>query len=226
MTEHTMNDDRWAIEIDDLGVRYDGRWVLDGFALQMRRGEKVSLSGPSGSGKSTVLKCVLGLVVPQRGSICVLDRPVDRDGVWEARRNLAYVAQEPDLGPGAARDVIQRPFEYKANADLRGNLDRLPELLERFNMRQALLDKPLSNLSGGEKQRIALVSAILLDRPIVLLDEASSALDQANKQAVVDFFAQAEDLTVLSVSHESEWLDFSSRVVELDPVPAGEGESA
>jgi len=204
-----------ALEINRLSVRFDGQWVLREFSLRLAKGEKVSLAGPSGSGKSTVLRCVLGLVIPQEGSISVFGRPLNEDHVWELRRQLAYVAQEPALGWGTAREVIHRPFEYKANARLKGNLDRLPELLERFRLASALLDKEMSSLSGGEKQRIALVSAVLLDRPIVLLDEASSALDKDNKQAVADYFQQASELAVLSVSHDTEWQSFSQRIIEL-----------
>ncbi len=204
-----------AVEIHGLGVCFASRWILRGFDLRIGAGEKVSLTGPSGTGKSTVLKCVLGLVAPQEGAIRVFDHPVDAQGVWEARRRLAYVAQEPDLGTGTARQVIEQPFAYKANAGLRRNLDRLPSLLDRFNLPPDILDKPMPTLSGGEKQRIALLSALLLERPILLLDEASSALDKANQQAIAAFLQQAPELTVLSVAHDTEWLGFSSRVVDL-----------
>jgi putative ABC transport system ATP-binding protein len=204
-----------AVEIDHVGVRYDGRWVLKGLSLQVARGEKVALTGPSGAGKSTVLRLVLGLVVPQEGSVCVFGQPVDERHVWEVRRQLAYVAQEPDLGSGTVREVLERPFLYRANVALRGNLERTAELLERFCLPATLLGRETATLSGGEKQRIALISAILLDRPVVLLDEASSALDGESKRAVAGFFREVRDLTVLSVSHDSEWQTFSERVIHL-----------
>jgi len=210
-----MNRNRCAIEIEGLGVNYDSRRVLRGFSLTVAAGEKVSLTGPSGSGKSTVLKCILGLVEPQEGSIHVLGTPVAGDGVWHARRSLAYVAQEPELGAGSVRQAIDRPFAFKANAGLRDNLSRLEPLLKRFNVDPALLDKASTSLSGGEKQRIALIMAVLLDRPILLLDEASSALDRDNKQAVVDFIRESVDLTVLSVAHDAAWLGVADRVVNL-----------
>ncbi len=210
-----MKNSHCAIEIDDLGINYDDRWILRGFSSRVAAGEKVSLTGPSGSGKSTVLKCILGLVEPQEGSINVLGNPVAGGGVWETRRSLAYVAQEPELGAGLVRQAIERPFAFKANAGLRGNLKRLVPLLERFNLDPALLEKESLSLSGGEKQRIALILAVFLDRPIILLDEASSALDQDNKQAVVEFIREAGDLTVLSVAHDAEWLGFADRVVNL-----------
>jgi putative ABC transport system ATP-binding protein len=213
--EAFIKNNHCAIEIENLGVHYAGHRVLRDFSLKVATGEKVTLTGPSGSGKSTALKCILGLVEPHEGSIRVLGAPVAGAGVWTARRSLAYVAQEPDLGAGSVRQAVERPFAFKANADLRGNLQRLPTLLERFHLDPALLDKASTALSGGEKQRIALITAALLDRPILLLDEASSALDPDNKQAVVDFIREAEALTVLSVAHDAEWLGFADRVVNL-----------
>jgi ABC-type multidrug transport system ATPase subunit len=204
-----------AIDMANLGVCYGGRWVLRGFNLEVRPGEKVSLSGPSGSGKSTVLRCALGLVVPDEGAISIRGAPLDGQTVWTLRHQMAYVAQEPDLGTGTVRQAIERPFAYKANAHLRANLERLPALLERFRLAGDLLDKESASLSGGEKQRVALVSAILLDRPMLLLDEASSALDKDNRQTVVEFIRQARDLTVLSVSHDAEWMGACDRVVDL-----------
>ncbi len=207
--------DPLAIEVVNLGVNYGGRWVLRGLDMKIRPGETVALAGVSGSGKSTLLKCILGFAGPTEGFVRVFDHPVDGHGVWQARRCLAYVAQEPDLGAGTARQAIERPFTYKANMHLRHNLGRLPLLLERFNLESGILDKGVSSLSGGEKQRIALVSALLLDRPVILLDEVSSALDKANSRAVAEYFREVDDLTVLSVAHDSEWLGAPDHVMHL-----------
>jgi len=206
---------KFTIKIKDLSVSYDGQWVLKNFSLSLAHGEKVTLTGPSGSGKSTVLRCILGLVVPDSGSISILGESINGHNIWKIRHHLAYVAQEPDLGTGTVREIIEKPFSYRANLKLRDNLGRLPSLMERFNLSSGLLDKQMSSLSGGEKQRIALVTAILLDRSIVLLDEASSALDKENKQAVADYFKQAQNITVLSVAHDVEWLGFATRVVDI-----------
>lgn len=204
------------IELEKVRVDFEERTILRDFSLKVNKGEKVLLRGPSGAGKSTVLRCVLGLVKPTEGSVRIDGEEINAHNVWSIRRRLAYVAQEPDMGTGTVREVIERPFEFKANHSLRGNLDRLPELLERFNLPDFLLDKDMATLSGGEKQRFALVSAILLDRPIVLLDEASAALDQENKQAVADFFHDSPHLTVLAVSHDTEWSAFATRSVFIN----------
>ena len=213
-----------AIEINNLSLRHDSQWVLKDLTLKLAVGEKVTLTGPSGSGKSTVLRCILGLVTPESGSITIMNNPLNAHTIWKARRRLAYVAQEPDLGTATARRIIEKPFTYRANIHMRNNLDRLPELMKKFNLGENILEKQMPTLSGGEKQRIALITAILLDRPIILLDEASSALDKENKQAVADYFQQAKNITILSVSHDVEWLTFSDRVVELGKLNNSGGE--
>ncbi|MBG0778381.1 ABC transporter ATP-binding protein [Desulfotignum balticum] len=212
------NDSNTAVELDRLYLSFDGQPVLKNLHLSIFPGDKVTLTGPSGSGKSTVLRCILGLVMPDSGTITILGEPVTRHNIWQKRRHIAYVAQEPDLGAGSVKEVIETPFSYRANAGLRDNLARLPEIMERFNLPQLLLDKQITRLSGGEKQRIALTIAILLDRPIVLLDEASSALDTKNKQAVADYFRQAQNTTLLSVAHDFEWLGFATRVVDMNEI--------
>ncbi|MGM0394851.1 MAG: ABC transporter ATP-binding protein [Thermodesulfobacteriota bacterium] len=208
-----------------LHLSFTGQHVLNDLSLSIFHGDKVTLTGPSGSGKSTVLRCILGLVMPDSGTITILGETVTRHNIWRKRRHIAYVAQEPDLGTGSVKEVIETPFSYRANAGLRDNLSRLPEIMERFNLPQPLLDKQITRLSGGEKQRIALVIAILLDRPIVLLDEASSALDTKNKQAVADYFRQAENTTVLSVAHDTEWLGFATRIVDMKEIQKTEGKT-
>jgi ABC-type iron transport system FetAB ATPase subunit len=213
-----VSDSEMAVQLNKLNVAFDGQPVLKNLSLSVHHGDKVTLTGPSGSGKSTVLRCILGLVMPDSGTITIFGEPVTRHNIWQKRRDIAYVAQEPDLGTGSVKEVIETPFFFRANAGLRDSLDRLPEIMERFNLPQPLLEKQITRLSGGEKQRIALVIAILLDRPIVLLDEASSALDTKNKQAVTEYLRQADSTTVLSVAHDTEWLEFATRVVDMKEI--------
>jgi ABC-type multidrug transport system ATPase subunit len=208
-----------ALEARDLEIRFGEQVVLRGFSLSLGLGEKALLTGPSGCGKSTVLRCFLGFVVPGAGSIHIDGVELTADTVWRLRRRVAYVGQEPDLGTGTAAHAIERPLHYRANAGLRRNLDRIPELFEQFHLSRDLLRKDVGSLSGGEKQRIALVSAILLDRRIFLLDEVTSALDRVSKQAVADYLRGRQDATALIVAHDPEVFSFIHRVVEVGGTP-------
>ena len=193
--------------------------------MALKAGEKAVLVGPSGCGKSTVLRCLLGFVVPGAGSVYIEGEQLTAGSVWKLRRHLAYVGQEPELGSGTVRQILERPFHFHANAALRGNLGRSPELFERFGLTQQLMDKDTADLSGGEKQRIALISALLLDRRIILLDEITSALDKARTAAVLDYFRARDDLTVLFIAHDAEGFAFADQVIPLHQNAPSHGEA-
>ena len=204
-----------AIKIHDLKIRFDGKIVLNGFSLTLGRGEKATLTGPSGSGKTTVLRCIMGFTVPDEGSISIEGKQVTPASIWERRSRLTYIAQEPDLGRERVREILERPFSYRVNALLRDNLAKAPDLFRRFLLPIELMDKETAILSGGEKQRVALISALLLERKIFLLDEASSALDDASKHAVGDYFRSQDGMTVLSVSHDPQAFSLSDNIITL-----------
>ncbi|MBW2303213.1 MAG: ABC transporter ATP-binding protein [Deltaproteobacteria bacterium] len=204
-----------AIRIQDVTVRFQGKTILARFSLDVGRGEKVVLSGESGIGKSTLLRCLLGFVIPQEGRIFISGEPLTADTVWRLRRLIAYVPQEPDLGDGLLREWLEKPFSYRGNAHLKENLKRIPEFLERFSLSPELLDKETGSLSGGEKQRVAMITAILLGRKIFLLDEPTSALDEKNGRRVLETFRTIPDATILVISHDPLWLELADRTVEL-----------
>ena len=204
-----------AIQIDNLTVSYDGKTILSDFSLRLESGQKVTLSGRSGSGKSTVLRCILGFIIPNEGVIYINGEQLTSSSVWPLRRKMAYVAQEPLLGSGSVHEILERPFNYRANTKKRDNLSRIPELFTKFMLPNELINKDIELLSGGEKQRVAIISAELLDRRILLLDEASSALDKVSKQAVNEFFCARQDLSVLSISHEPEQFFCADQIIEL-----------
>jgi ABC-type multidrug transport system ATPase subunit len=205
-----------AIQLDTVTVRFSNKTVFERFSMTVEPGEKVTLTGRSGAGKSTVLRCILGFVVPDEGVITITGERLTGATVWKLRRQLAYVAQEPLLGSGTVNEILKRPFSYKANAHLRNNLLRIPELFYRFCLEKRLLDEDVKKLSGGEKQRVAIINALLLDRKIFLLDEMTSALDRESKRVVVDYFCSNGAYTVVAVSHEAEESPFADQIIVLD----------
>lgn len=218
-----MMDKPHALQALDVTIRFGGQAILNGFSLALKAGQKAVLSGPSGCGKTTVLRCFLGFVTPAEGSVAVAGTPLTDQTVWSLRRQMAYVGQEPDLGVGRVREVLERPFHYRANAGLKDNLKRTPGLFETFGLAPSLLDKEAGDLSGGEKQRVALVSALLLDRHIFLLDEITSALDPKSKDAVADYFRRRDDIAALFVAHDAERFAFADQAISLPPVHSSRG---
>jgi len=203
------------VELTDVTLRFEGQTVLENFSLRVPPGRKVTITGPSGSGKSSILRSILGFITPERGAVRVGGELVTSQSVWHVRRLLAYVPQEADLGLGQVRRILCQPFEYRANANLSCNERLLLDMFDRLHLPTHLLDKDIKDLSGGEKQRVAIVSAILLDRSIVLLDEAASALDRENAVAVADYFREQRDLTIVSAAHNAQMLPLSEHVVSL-----------
>ena len=212
------------IEIDSLCLSFGDRPVLDGFSMRVEVGETVVLAGESGSGKSSVLSCIMGFLRPDSGRILVRGEILGPKSVWHLRRSMALVQQEPDLGDERVDAWLRDPFSFRANASLRPNLANLPSLLDLLRLPPSILSQKGPDLSGGEKQRVALVAALLLDRPILLLDEHASALDPDSRRAVYSCLSGLSGISILMVSHDSESaLDFAHRSVRLPSRKAPHG---
>ncbi|MHC4950174.1 MAG: ABC transporter ATP-binding protein, partial [Planctomycetota bacterium] len=151
------------ISVDNLSIKYDGRALFEDVSFDVRTGQRYCINGPSGCGKSSLLRAMLGFVRPQQGEIYIGDTSVNQDTVWQLRHKIAYVTQEPDLGQQVVLDRIRRPFDYKANAHLKWNQQAVDEWFDRFKLPRKLLSKQNTELSGGEKHRIAIIIALLLD---------------------------------------------------------------
>jgi len=192
--------------------------------MRIDPGEKVHLQGRSGSGKSTLLRSILGFVTPDEGTIRIEGELLNGRSAWALRRRLVYVPQEPNLGTGSVAEVFERPFHYRANMHLRGNLKRVEELMDRFLLSRELLDKDVTTISGGEKQRVAIITSVLLDRKILLLDEPTSALDKVGKSAVADYLRSRTDVAVLFAAHDVEALGGADRDVQLSAGSSGRDE--
>ncbi|HDP35978.1 MAG TPA: ATP-binding cassette domain-containing protein [Candidatus Hydrogenedentes bacterium] len=207
-----------AIRIDGLTVNFGGVHLFSDLTLAVAHGEKTTLTGPSGSGKSTLLRCIMGFAPCAGGNVFVNGENVTHQNIWQVRGQLAYVAQEPELGEGMTRDALTRPFSYRINRRLAYDEQAALRLFAAFLLPVALLEKPAGALSGGEKQRVALIAALLLQRPILLLDEAASALDNASKQAVRDYLCARDDLTILSVSHDIREFALSGAIANMTEI--------
>ncbi len=206
-----------AIDIDGLHLEARGRPLLSGFSLALGQGQRCTITGASGTGKSTILRCLLGFAQPAAGRIEVLGHKLDAPGAWAVRRQVAWVAQEPELGDATAREAIEAPFRFRANRGQEAEPAHVAALAERLGLEAELLDQPAAKLSGGEKQRVALMAALLLRRPVLLVDEVTSALDADSRAAVVTCLRELEGTTILSVAHDPAAFDLGGAVVSLDP---------
>ncbi len=204
-----------VIRIHNVSVCFANIPVFESIHLSIANKEKITIAGPSGSGKSTLVRCIMGFVPIATGSVFINNVELTPRSVWRLRAQMAFVAQEPELGDGTVREALTRPFSYHANRHIQYSETEALRLFEHILLPCDLMDKETSALSGGEKQRVALVGALLLQRPILLLDEAASALDETSKTAVRDFLTDRTDLTILSVSHDTRGFAFSGPVTDI-----------
>lgn len=189
--------------------------VLEDISFSIGSGEKVVFQGESGSGKSTLLRAVAGARVPITGTIRVNGAVLSPETVNTIRRSIAFIGQEPVLGAEGVRDALLLPFTFKAHRSTLPNEARVADLLKALRLSPSILEQSSSDLSGGEKQRIAVARAVLLKKTIYLVDEITSALDPANKDAVMDVILSGDN-TVVSISHDVDWIARCDRVFTVE----------
>lgn len=203
------------IEYDSITVRMHRQTLFEGATLTIGEGEKVVVRGASGSGKSSLLKCAVGAIPLAAGSVRVAGMLLSAATVAGIRARIAFIGQEPVLGAERVGDALLLPFTFKAHRHNRPGDERVRELLAQLHLPPDILDQPCARISGGEKQRIAIIRALLLNKTIFLADEVTSALDPASRSAVMEKLF-SPGITLLSVSHDPEWINGCDRIVEIE----------
>jgi len=194
-----------VIELDRATLRVAGRIVLSEITLSIGAGEFVGVLGPNGSGKTTLMRALLGLIRPSVGSVRVFGRPPQR-----GNPAIGYMPQVRTVLPNLrvrGFDVIASSVNGErwglpmlAAADRRTIEDTLAAVGARD-----LAERPLAEMSGGERQRLLFAQALIGAPRLLLLDEPLISLDAAHQEAVIDFarrFSRERRITVLFSAHE------------------------
>ena len=195
--------DRPVIEIRDLWVNYDATVALKGVDLTVRKGDIFGIIGPNGGGKSTLLKAILGLVQPTRGSIKILGEPPER-----GRRHIGYVPQFAQFDrefPISVLDVVKMGrLSKKARVSWYTKADTViaQEALRSVGMLD-LSEQHISELSGGQKQRVFIARALASEPEILLLDEPTASVDQNIKESIYDLLLRLKKrMSIVLVTHD------------------------
>jgi len=195
-----------AIVVDRLRVRRGGRVVLDDLSLAVRAGSVTGLLGPSGSGKSTLIRSVVGVQIVESGTVTVLGEPA---GSVALRRRVGYVTQSPAV---YADLTVRENLRYFGRV-LDVGAARVDEVLATVDL-EAAAAQVTGSLSGGQRARVSLATALLNDPEVLVLDEPTVGLDPVLRRDLWEtFHALAARGTTLFVS--SHVMDEASRCDSL-----------
>ncbi|MGL4994422.1 MAG: ABC transporter ATP-binding protein [Bacteroidales bacterium] len=201
------------IEFIDLGFSYEGKRLYEAFDLKIEDGEQICLLGPSGAGKSTLLHLLLGFVTPNQGKIVVDGIELTPASVNEIRSKIAYIPQDINLPFHTVLELLEFPYTLAANSYMRFDKHRAKEITTNLHLPDDILTRELRELSGGQKQRVVIASALLSQKPILLMDEPTAALDPTSVGIVAQMLVKSKR-TIMAVSHDELFQGaFSKRVI-------------
>lgn len=209
------------INLQDITFTYDidaPRPALSEVSLEIKRGEWVAIIGHNGSGKSTLAKTINGLLLPQSGSIQVGNMDLNEGNIWDIRKMVGMVFQNPDnqfVGSTVEDDVA---FGMENQGIPREEmLVRVADALDQVRMSDFKTREP-ARLSGGQKQRVAIAGVVALRPDIIILDEATSMLDPEGREEVIATIKKIKEqsnLTVLSITHDIDEAANANRVLVM-----------
>lgn len=199
------------------------RTILENVSLTLRRSELVVLMGPSGSGKSTLMSVLSGLLPPTAGRVAVLGEDVwsagERQREQIRRRSLGFIFQGYNLFPAlTARQQLEIALRWAGGVTAHEARLRSERMLGLLGLGSKLNLRP-AEMSGGEKQRVAVGRALVKEPALCFADEPTSALDWSNGESVAALLrtaAHENDAAVLVVSHDSRLAAFADRVLHLE----------
>ena len=216
-----LNNMENIIEVRNLKYKYDSEsenYTLNDVSFQVKKGEWLSIVGHNGSGKSTTVRLIDGLLEAESGDIIISGDKLTAENVWEKRRQIGMVFQNPDnqfVGATVEDDVA---FGLE-NQGLDYNLmvERVQQALELVGM-QDFKEREPARLSGGQKQRVAVAGVVALRPDIIILDEATSMLDPEGRLDLIQIVKKIKDsnqLTVISITHDLDEIALSDRVLVM-----------
>jgi len=204
------------IILKSISKSFSGVNIINNLSFEIPAGSKMAVTGKSGAGKSTLVNMLMGFILPDTGSINLLGMDVNEENINEIRENLSWVPQELNIDVNCVRDLLLLPFGYNKNKKNKPLEKTIINALDMFGLKEDILAKDVSDISGGEKQRIFLTSSSLQKRKICFLDEPTSGLDADSKKKVINYFLNECTSTVVAVTHDQDWMDNSDIKIDLN----------
>ena len=209
------------IEVQHLKYKYDNHvdsYILKDVTFHVKQGEWLSIVGHNGSGKSTTIRLIDGLLEAESGEIIIDGDKLTLENVWEKRRHIGMVFQNPDnqFVGATVEDDVAFGLENQG-MDYQTMFDRVQEALDIVGM-QDFKEREPARLSGGQKQRVAIAGVVALRPDIIILDEATSMLDPEGRLELIQTVKKIKDrhgMTVISITHDLDEVALSDRVLVM-----------
>jgi osmoprotectant transport system ATP-binding protein len=210
----------YPVIFKDITFVYGSYNVLNNISLIFEVNKITALTGRSGSGKSTMLQMINGLLRPTAGYIEVFGSRIDYADLINTRRKIGYSVQGTSLFPHlTVHDNISLPGKITGKPDSEINV-RMKELMNMMELPDDFKSKYPYQLSGGEQQRVGLCRAMLLNPPVMLLDEPFAALDSFTKKEILDKLLKIQSVeprTIIIVTHDlNEAAYLSDKTVKIE----------
>ena len=209
------------IEVCNLKYKYENeseQYILNDVTFHVKQGEWLSIVGHNGSGKSTTVRLIDGLLEAESGEIFIAGDRLTAENVWEKRRHIGMVFQNPDnqFVGATVEDDVAFGLENQG-IDHATMVSRVTEALEIVGMKE-FKDREPARLSGGQKQRVAIAGVVALRPDIIILDEATSMLDPEGRLDLIQTVKRIKDshnMTVISITHDLDEVALSDRVLVM-----------
>lgn len=209
------------VRLEHVFYKYEDteKYAVKDVSISAQKGEWVALVGHNGSGKSTIAKLLNGLLFPEDGLIKIGHFVLSEKNIWEIRRQVGMVFQNPDnqfVGATVQDDVAFGLENHGVPHDTM--VERVESALNEVGMQSYALHEP-ARLSGGQKQRVAIAGVLALQPDVIILDEATSMLDPRGRAEVMEtirIMREQEDITVISLTHDLDEVLFADRVIVMN----------
>lgn len=206
------------ISIKNVDFKFDEKYILKNFSLDIEKGSFLNIIGPNGSGKSTLIRIILGLYATN-GKVIVSNLEMSKENVREILKKIGVVFENPD--DQFVAETVRQDIAFSLenlNVPVRQINKKIKEIAEYLDIKD-LLDREPHTLSGGQKQLVSLASALVIEPEILILDEALTMIDNESRNKILGIIKDINNnkgTTIINVTHDTEDTLYGDKVLIIN----------
>lgn len=203
-----------VFEVHDLSYTAGDKEILKHINLEIEKGKYITVIGPSGSGKSTLMRILASMISATSGEVIFDGKRIETYEPTTYRQRVSYAFQQPTLFGKTVRENLNFPFEVR---NIEFDEGKVKQYLKMVNLDESYIDKSVNDVSGGEKQRIALIRNLIFPPEVLITDEVTAGLDVENKTIVHEMLQQfnQQGVTILRVTHDESEIEASHDTITI-----------